>query len=128
MHIEIPCKTELGARNDSCNSTITDPLLLKPGFLHWFNQVWLRGRWIKAAPVFNQHLCRIYRIPPLEFDGTGDAFVQGHVDGQEMQYLDTPVLFDAPTAEQLAQHVASNHPLIVPASLRVPREREIAAL
>lgn len=124
----IPCRIAAARVRNHISSPNLTKLVGGDVFLHWFNQVWLQGRWIKAAPVFNQLLCRIYRIPPLEFDGTGDAFVQGHVAGQEMQYLDAPVLFDAPTAEQLVQHVAINHPLMVPASLRVPSEREIAAL
>lgn len=125
---DIPCRIAAAPVRNHISSPNLAKLVGGDVFLHWFNQVWLQGRWVKAAPVFNQLLCRIYGIPPLEFDGTGDAFVQGHVAGQEMQYLDAPVLFDAPQAEQLVQHVARHHPLMVPASRRVPREREIAAL
>ncbi|WP_323781200.1 transglutaminase-like domain-containing protein [Leisingera sp.] len=124
----IPCRIAAARVRNHISSPNLTKLVGGDVFLHWFNQVWLQGRWVKAAPVFNQLLCRIYRIPPLEFDGTGDAFVQGHMDGQEMQYLDSPVRFEAPTAEQLVQHVGRHHPLMVPDSLRVPREREIAAL
>lgn len=124
----IPCRMAAARVRNHISSPNLTKLAGGDVFLHWFNQVWLQGRWIKAAPVFNRLLCRIYRIPPLEFDGTGDAFVQGHVAGQEMQYLDAPVLFEAPQADQLVRHVASHHPLMVPASLRVPREPDTAAL
>lgn len=33
----------------------------------------LDGAWMKATPVFNRTLCRLYRIAPLDFDGTGDS-------------------------------------------------------
>lgn len=33
----------------------------------------LNGTWVKATPVFNRLLCKLYRIAPLEFDGTQDS-------------------------------------------------------
>ena len=33
----------------------------------------LNGKWVRATPVFNRLLCRLYRIAPLEFDGTSDS-------------------------------------------------------
>lgn len=33
----------------------------------------LGGTWVKATPVFNRLLCKLYRIAPLEFDGTQDS-------------------------------------------------------
>jgi transglutaminase-like putative cysteine protease len=40
---------------------------------HCLTEVRLDGRWIKATPVFNKTLCRLYRIAPLEFDGRTDS-------------------------------------------------------
>lgn len=97
-------------------------------FLHWFNEVDLGAGWIKAAPIFNRLLCQIYRIPPLEFDGTGDAFVQGHVGATEMRYLDPPRIFETPSAAELIAHVSAHHPLMVTPHGRIPSEREIARL
>jgi transglutaminase-like putative cysteine protease len=45
-------------------------------FFHGLTSVWLDGRWIKATPVFNKTLCRLYRMSPLEFDGTADSVYQ----------------------------------------------------
>lgn len=42
-------------------------------FLHCLTSVHLDGRWVKATPVFNRTLCRLYRIAPLEFDGRTDS-------------------------------------------------------
>jgi transglutaminase-like putative cysteine protease len=33
----------------------------------------LNDRWVRATPVFNRLLCKLYRIAPLEFDGTEDS-------------------------------------------------------
>jgi transglutaminase-like putative cysteine protease len=40
---------------------------------HCLTAVHLDGRWIRATPVFNKLLCRLYGIAPLEFDGLSDS-------------------------------------------------------
>ncbi|MGH3855070.1 MAG: transglutaminase-like domain-containing protein [Pseudonocardiaceae bacterium] len=40
---------------------------------HCLATIYLNGRWIKVTPVLNKALCRLYGIPPLEFDGTNDS-------------------------------------------------------
>ncbi len=40
---------------------------------HCLTSVRLDGRWLKATPVFNKTLCRLYGITPLEFDGAEDS-------------------------------------------------------
>ena len=40
---------------------------------HCLTSVYLDGRWVKATPVFPKILCRIYKIAPLEFDGSTDS-------------------------------------------------------
>ena len=40
---------------------------------HSLTSVYLDGRWVKATPVFDRLLCRLYRIRPLDFDGRSDS-------------------------------------------------------
>lgn len=40
---------------------------------HCLAAIYLNGSWIKVTPVFNKALCRLYRMTPLEFDGTRDS-------------------------------------------------------
>ena len=40
---------------------------------HCLTSVWLGGRWVRATPVFNRTLCRLYGIAELDFDGTEDS-------------------------------------------------------
>ncbi|CRK58155.1 Transglutaminase-like domain [Alloactinosynnema sp. L-07] len=47
----------------------------------------LDGRWLKATPVFNKTLCRLYRMAPLEFDGTADS-VYHPFDTQGRQHME----------------------------------------
>jgi hypothetical protein len=58
------------------------------------------GRWIRATPVFNRRLCRLYDMEPLEFDGRTDSmhhpfdgigrkhmeFVRFHGDFDDLPY------------------------------------------
>jgi transglutaminase-like putative cysteine protease len=40
---------------------------------HCLTSVRLEGQWVRATPVFNKNLCRLYRMAPLDFDGTADS-------------------------------------------------------
>lgn len=40
---------------------------------HGLTTLQLDGRWVRATPVFNKTLCRLYQMAPLEFDGTTDS-------------------------------------------------------
>ncbi|MEU6235171.1 transglutaminase-like domain-containing protein [Kitasatospora sp. NPDC047058] len=40
---------------------------------HALTSVYLDGRWVRATPVFNKLLCRLYGMKPLDFDGTADS-------------------------------------------------------
>lgn len=91
----------------------------------------LDGRWLKATPVFNKTLCRLYRMAPLEFDGTADSlhhpfdtqgrqsmeFVRVHGEFADLPYervitgLRTahPKLFDEPDRFMAGSLVADTH-------------------
>ncbi|PPK68413.1 transglutaminase-like domain-containing protein [Actinokineospora auranticolor] len=45
---------------------------------HCLTSAHLDGRWLRATPVFNRTLCRLYRLDPLEFDGTADSVHHPH--------------------------------------------------
>ncbi|MFS8096824.1 transglutaminase-like domain-containing protein [Lentzea alba] len=40
---------------------------------HCLTSVHNGHKWVRATPVFNKMLCRLYRITPLDFDGTADS-------------------------------------------------------
>jgi transglutaminase-like putative cysteine protease len=58
-------------------------------YWHGYTSVWLRGKWVKATPVFNIELCRRFRIQPLDFDGREDSIYHPYdLDGRRhMEYL-----------------------------------------
>lgn len=54
---------------------------------HALTTVYLDGRWVRATPVFNRTLCRLYGITPLEFDGTTDSMSHPY-DSKGRKYME----------------------------------------
>jgi transglutaminase-like putative cysteine protease len=54
---------------------------------HGYVAVHVGGRWFKVTPAFNASLCDRFGVPPLEFDGTGDALLHAF-DGDGAQYME----------------------------------------
>ncbi len=42
---------------------------------HGYTELWLGERWVKATPAFNAGLCRLFKVEPLDFNGTDDAIM-----------------------------------------------------
>ncbi|WP_085629671.1 MULTISPECIES: transglutaminase family protein [unclassified Pseudomonas] len=57
--------------------------------MHGYTELFLDGRWVKATPAFNQGLCELFNVAPLEFDGVHDSvFHPYNRDGELlMEYL-----------------------------------------
>ena len=45
---------------------------------HGYAELYLEGKWVKAAPVFDLRMCQKNRIIPVEFDGKNDAVFHSH--------------------------------------------------
>jgi transglutaminase-like putative cysteine protease len=86
----IPCR--LGYA-DVCNHLATKKLLDFLGtnvfYYHGFNEIYLRGNWVKATVAFNRTLCEKARLGTLEFDGVHDSIYHPFdLAGQRyMEYL-----------------------------------------
>jgi hypothetical protein len=63
---------------------------------HGYAALWLDGRWVKAAAVFNRGLCARFGVQPTEFDGIGDALLQEYdaTRRRHMAYLRDDGLYD----------------------------------
>jgi len=81
-------------------------------FFHGLTSVWLDGRWMKATPVFNKLLCRLYRMAPLEFDGMTDSLYQPY-DAENRRYMEFVKHhgeFDDFPYEMVIQNMHQSHP------------------
>lgn len=94
-------------------------------FLHWYAKVYLHGRWIKAAPIFNALLCSIYGIDLLRFNPHGDAVEQPFVNGSKMIFAGEQRTHINPTMESILQLVKAHHPRMVTEHGRTPTAREL---
>jgi transglutaminase-like putative cysteine protease len=79
---------------------------------HALNSVHLDGKWVRATPVFNKLLCRLYGITPLEFDGRGDSMSHPYdTKGRRyMEFLHEYGEFDDFPYELVVEGIRAAHP------------------
>lgn len=94
-------------------------------FLHWYNEVWLDGAWRKATPIFNKMLCRLYGLPPLEFDGRTDSLHHADTGGRSMEFVGAPQRFETPAYADILGLVRRMHPRMVTESGIVPGQARL---
>ncbi|MEW1818831.1 transglutaminase-like domain-containing protein [Streptomyces diastaticus] len=83
---------------------------------HALTSIHLEGRWVKATPVFNRTLCRLYRMAPLEFDGTADSHLhpfdeQGR---RQMEFLRVHGEYDDLPYDWIIADLRARHPGLFP--------------
>jgi transglutaminase-like putative cysteine protease len=76
-------------RNHMATKKLLDFLGTNVFYYHGFNELYLRGKWVKATVAFNRTLCQKARLAPLDFDGVHDSIyhpfdLEGH---RYMEYL-----------------------------------------
>ncbi|ALG09243.1 transglutaminase-like domain-containing protein [Kibdelosporangium phytohabitans] len=81
---------------------------------HCLVAVRLNDKWVKATPVFNSRLCKLYGIAPLEFDGTADSLHHPFdlTGRQHMEFLHTHGEFADLPHELLLSGLRAAHPRI----------------
>jgi transglutaminase-like putative cysteine protease len=79
---------------------------------HSLTTVLLDGRWVKATPVFNTMLCKLYKIKPLEFDGRTDSMYHPYdEDGRRhMEFLRAHGEFDDVPYDMVVDGIRHAHP------------------
>jgi transglutaminase-like putative cysteine protease len=79
---------------------------------HGLVSVWLNGRWVRATPVFNKTLCRLYGLAPLEFDGHADSMYHPFDDTgrRHMEFLREHGEFDDFPYDLVVPGLRAAHP------------------
>jgi transglutaminase-like putative cysteine protease len=79
---------------------------------HALNSVHLDERWVRATPVFNKMLCRLYNMDALEFDGSADSMYHPYDrrGRQHMEFLHEYGEFDDFPYELVVEGIRSAHP------------------
>ena len=89
-HCGIPARIGLAdVRNHLSTPRLIEILRSEVFAMHGYTELYLDGHWVKATPAFNQALCRLFRVEPLEFDGVNDSvFHPYNPQGERyMEYL-----------------------------------------
>ncbi len=71
--IEIPSRICFA---DIRNHLLSENLLAFTGtnvFIHGYDELYIREKWVKVTPVFDAELCEKYGFIPVDFDGYSDA-------------------------------------------------------
>lgn len=79
---------------------------------HGFAELLLESQWVKATPVFNQELCRRFRVKPLEFDGRADSIFHpfDEDDRRHMEYVNFRGTFADVPVEQIMRDFREYYP------------------
>ncbi|GAA1720910.1 transglutaminase family protein [Kribbella yunnanensis] len=80
-------------------------------FFHGLTQVHLNGKWVKATPVFNKMLCKLYGMEALEFDGLSDSLYHPYAEGGgSMEFLTDHGSFDDVPYDFVIATMRAKHP------------------
>lgn len=126
--VGIPARLHYG---DVRNHLASDRLRALVGgdvFFHGLNTVYLDGKWVKATPIFNKILCRLYGMTPLEFDGTADSMHHPFDDqgNKSMEFVADYGDFDDVPYEFVMSTMRSKHPRLLEGTSTV-RKGSLAA-
>jgi transglutaminase-like putative cysteine protease len=63
---------------------------------HGYDELYIEGKWVKAAPTFNLKMCQENRLVPVEFDGRHNAILPAHnLDGRpHIEYVEDRGCYD----------------------------------
>jgi hypothetical protein len=95
-------------------------------FVHWLTAIRLDNRWLHVTPVFNKVLCRLYRMEPLEFDGSSDARLHPFTGGEQMEFLAEHGEFDDVDYDRLIGLMRAKHPGMFTGGTVVPDAGSLA--
>ena len=79
---------------------------------HGYAELLLEGKWVKATPVFNQELCKRFRVRPLEFDGRADSIFHpfDEDDRRHMEYVNDRGTYADVPAERIIRDFRAYYP------------------
>lgn len=86
---------------------------------HAYVEAFLEDKWVKLTPVFNQELCEMLQVHPLDFDGKNDALFQAFdKNGQQfMEYLEDYGTFADLPFDFVIDKLKTHYPIEILASI-----------
>ncbi|MGA4323535.1 transglutaminase-like domain-containing protein [Ectopseudomonas hydrolytica] len=133
-HCGIPARIGLAdVRNHLSTPRLLELLRSEVFAMHGYTELYLDGRWVKATPAFNEALCRVFKVAPLEFDGLHDSVFHPYNDKGEryMEYLIDHGQFEDLPEELFFDHLQRCYPHLFEAGtqgLQGDMQHEAAAI
>ncbi|MET9295709.1 transglutaminase-like domain-containing protein [Streptomyces sp. NPDC003077] len=113
--VGVPCRIAYGDVRNHLASERLRKLVGGDVFrYHSWTSVYLEGKWVKATPVFNKLLCRLYKIKPLDFDGRSDSVYHPYDETgrRHMEFLQMHGEFADVPYERVVGGIRAAHPLL----------------
>jgi len=112
-HCGIPARIGLAdVRNHLSTPRLLELLRSEVFAMHGYTELYLDGRWVKATPAFNEALCRVFKVAPLEFDGRRDSVFHPYNEKGEryMEYLHDHGQFEDLPEQLFFAHLRACYP------------------
>ncbi len=79
---------------------------------HGMVDLCLNGKWLKVSPAFNESLCRMCNVAPLEFDGENDSIFQeyNNAGNEFMEYIEDYGHFEDVPIDFIFNNVKEHYP------------------
>lgn len=113
--LNIPARIHLGkVKNHIAVERLTEKFGTNELTPHGMVNVQLEGKWLKLSPAFNQSLCHRFGVPPLDFDGENDSYLQQFNDKGDlfMEYLDDYGHFEDIPLAFMFENIKAHYPHI----------------
>ncbi|PRY35758.1 transglutaminase-like domain-containing protein [Umezawaea tangerina] len=111
--VGVPSRIYYGdVRNHLASPRLEELMGGKVFTFHSLTTVFLEGKWVRATPVFNKMLCKLYKIKPLEFDGRTDSMYHPFDENgrQHMEFLRAHGDFDDVPYDMVVNGIRAAHP------------------
>lgn len=78
---------------------------------HGYAEVLLDGNWVKCTPAFDERICKLSKVSPLDWDGKHDSMFQEFEGGKQfMEYLHFYGEFDDVPIELMNSEMKKYYP------------------
>jgi len=112
--LDIPARIRLAkVKNHIAVEKLVETLGTNELTPHGNVEIFLDGKWLKATPAFNETLCRICNVEPLEFDGEEDSIFQPYNESGKlfMEYIEDYGFFEDFPLDFIVQNMKDNYPI-----------------
>lgn len=66
---------------------LTAYLQRKEIVFHGYVELFIDNKWVKCTPSFDKRICKLTKVPPLDWDGSNDSIFQSYTnEGKFMEY------------------------------------------